>query len=385
MPLGYVGDFTPGKTVRGDFNTRDTDQAPITLAGTPSLAVYKDDGTTQDTDGLTLNVDFDSVTGSHVWEVDTSADGTFYSAGADFFVKLAAGTVDSISVVGVTVGHFSLANRSALRPTTADRTLDVSAGGEAGVDWANVGGKTTTNDLSGTTVKTATDIATLLDTEIAAILAAVDTEIASILADTNELQTDWVNGGRLDLLIDSILGDTNELQTDWVNGGRLDLLLDATLADTNELQGDWADGGRLDLILDARASQTSVDTVDDYLDTEMAAVLAAVDTEIAAIVGYVDDIGVAGAGLTAIPWNASWDAEVQSEVDDALKATLIEGYRSQQAVGSVRDMLYEITAHLGRSAISGTGKTINKLDNTTPALTFTLDDATTPTAIEEDA
>lgn len=31
-------------------------------------------------------------------------------------------------------------------------------------------------------------------------------------------------------------------------------------------------------------------------------------------------IGSNGSGLTAIPWNASWDAEVQSEVDDALIA-----------------------------------------------------------------
>lgn len=31
-------------------------------------------------------------------------------------------------------------------------------------------------------------------------------------------------------------------------------------------------------------------------------------------------IGAAGAGLTAIPWNASWDAEVQSECADALTA-----------------------------------------------------------------
>jgi hypothetical protein len=37
--------------------------------------------------------------------------------------------------------------------------------------------------------------------------------------------------------------------------------LTAALADTNELQGDWADGGRLDLILDARASQASVDAI----------------------------------------------------------------------------------------------------------------------------
>jgi len=32
-----------------------------------------------------------------------------------------------------------------------------------------------------------------------------------------------------------------------------------------------------------------------------------------------------GAGLTAIPWNAAWDAEVQSECADALAALVIEG------------------------------------------------------------
>lgn len=32
---------------------------------------------------------------------------------------------------------------------------------------------------------------------------------------------------------DAILADTNELQTDWVNGGRLDLLIDAILARTS--------------------------------------------------------------------------------------------------------------------------------------------------------
>lgn len=35
-------------------------------------------------------------------------------------------------------------------------------------------------------------------------------------------------------------------------------------------------------------------------------------------------IGAAGAGLTAVPWNAAWDAEVQSEVDDGLKALFLD-------------------------------------------------------------
>ena len=31
-------------------------------------------------------------------------------------------------------------------------------------------------------------------------------------------------------------------------------------------------------------------------------------------------IGALGAGLTGIPWNAAWDAEVESEATDALNA-----------------------------------------------------------------
>ena len=47
---------------------------------------------------------------------------------------------------------------------------------------------------------------------------------------------------------------------------------------------------------------------------------ASVSADIAAIEAQTDDIGAAGAGLTAVPWNATWDAEVQSEVNDALVA-----------------------------------------------------------------
>lgn len=35
-------------------------------------------------------------------------------------------------------------------------------------------------------------------------------------------------------------------------------------------------------------------------------------------------IGAVGAGLTGVPWNAAWDAEVQSEVDDALNTAMAE-------------------------------------------------------------
>jgi hypothetical protein len=47
-------------------------------------------------------------------------------------------------------------------------------------------------------------------------------------------------------------------------------------------------------------------------------------TDIDAILTDTAEIGSAGAGLTAVPWNASWDAEVQSEVQDAIEANHLD-------------------------------------------------------------
>ena len=51
---------------------------------------------------------------------------------------------------------------------------------------------------------------------------------------------------------------------------------------------------------------------------------ATLSANLSDIEAQTDDIGVAGAGLTAVPWNATWDAEVQSEVDDALVAQRLD-------------------------------------------------------------
>lgn len=59
------------------------------------------------------------------------------------------------------------------------------------------------------------------------------------------------------------------------------------LADTNELQTDWANGGRLDLILDSRASQSSVDGVPTNAEFE-ARTLPTADYATAAALAVVD-------------------------------------------------------------------------------------------------
>lgn len=81
----------------------------------------------------------------------------------------------------------------------------------------------------------------------------------------------------------------------------LDTEIAAILADTNELQTDWADGGRLDLILDARASQSSLDTLDNFVDTEVAAILEDTGTTLPAQIAALS-IPTAGAVADAV-----WD------------------------------------------------------------------------------
>jgi hypothetical protein len=51
-------------------------------------------------------------------------------------------------------------------------------------------------------------------------VAAIDTAAAAILIDTNELQTDWANGGRLDLLLDGLgAGTGTGTYTDTITDG----------------------------------------------------------------------------------------------------------------------------------------------------------------------
>ena len=105
----------------------------------------------------------------------------------------------------------------------------------------------------------------------------------------------------------------------------IDTVVDAILVDTAEI-------GAAGAGLTALATQASINVIDDFLDTEIAAIITTLGTpagvsisaDIAAIEAQTDDIGAAGAGLTAQPWNAAWDAEVQSEVDDALVAQRLD-------------------------------------------------------------
>jgi hypothetical protein len=129
----------------------------------------------------------------------------------------------------------------------------------------------------------------------------------------------------------------------------------------------------------AALNNLSAAQVNAEVDTALSDYDGPTNAELATALGTADDAILAA--IAAL--NNLSSAQAQTAVTSALTAALTEGYRGTGATGSVRDLLYEIIAHLGESSISSTTKTINKLDGTTPAKTYTLDSATTPTAITE--
>lgn len=80
---------------------------------------------------------------------------------------------------------------------------------------------------------------------------------------------------------------------------------------------------------------------------------------------------------------AALATDVATEIATAtLTGQLTESYRAAGVAPTLAQVAFELIAHMGDSAISGTTKTIKKLDGTT-AKTFTLDSATAPTSITE--
>lgn len=157
LSAGYVGDIaTQAQTLRFCFNTQ-LNGAPLTLAGSPSLAVYSGTNTSENTAGLTLTVNFDSKTGLHLVEIDMSADTTFYALAKNFYVVLAAGTVNSVSVAGTVVGEFSLANRPALISNGTSSGQIKQSGGYVSPNWGDVGGTSAVVNLINTTIANLTN------------------------------------------------------------------------------------------------------------------------------------------------------------------------------------------------------------------------------------
>lgn len=147
---GSVGSIASGGITSGSFGS-----GAITAAAIASDAI---------TDAkVASDVTIASVTGS----VGSIATGGISSA------SFAAGAIDAAAIAANAIGASELA---------ADAVAEIQSG-------------LSTLDAAG--VRSAVGLAS----------ANLDTQLLNIVTDTNELQTDWANGGRLDLLIDGIVAD----------------------------------------------------------------------------------------------------------------------------------------------------------------------------------
>ena len=117
--MAYLGDFSEDETIYLMFNTV-TAGDPISSCTITNLLntdvhIHKDDGLAQRNNaaGITVSVDFDGITGSHMIKIDTNDDTVagFWVSGSDYFVRVEGTTVDGATINAV-VGHFSIENRS---------------------------------------------------------------------------------------------------------------------------------------------------------------------------------------------------------------------------------------------------------------------------------
>lgn len=166
-----------------------------------------------------------------------------------------------------------------LRPTVDERTLDVTATGAAGVDWNNVENPTTVLSLSGTTVKTATDVET--DTQdIQARLPAALTVDGNMKADTlrvgGTLQTAGDLKASLNTIDDFVDTEVAAIQTD----------VTTLLARLSALRAGYLDN----LSAGAVALQASVDDLETRLTAARAALLDQLDPAVGGTVAAEVDI-----------------------------------------------------------------------------------------------
>ena len=298
-PVFYVpsGDVLPIYFSTYDGGTG----ASLTMTGlaVTDIEIYKDASMTQrasdagyaliDTDGI----DIDGLTGIHGFTIDTGDNTTagFFSVGDWFTVVVSAVTVDGQTVNFIAAQFRIMAaegvagvpdvNTTHLADTAqTGRDIGASVLLSSGTGTGQVSlssGTVTAGAISAGAVNAAAIANGAIDA--ATFAADVDAEILSYLVDdATRIDASALNTAAV-TSIPAILVDT---------GTTLQAELDGIQADTEDIQ------------------------------SKIGTPAVSLAADIAAIEAQTDDIGAAGAGLTAIPWNAAWDAQVESEVADAL-------------------------------------------------------------------
>ena len=228
--------------------------------------------------------------------------------------------------------------------------LDVNTVQAAGTAWGS--GAITAASIAAdaiTAAKVASDAVTEIQNGLAtaAALATIDdfldTEIAAILADTNELQTDWVNGGRLDLLIDAIKAKTDNLPSDPADDSDIDTQLAAIAA---------------------------------YLDTEIAAIKTKTDYLPSATAGAAGGVFIAGSNAaTTVAITGNITGNVSGSVGSVTGAVgSVTGNVGGNVTGSVGSLAAQAKADVNAEVVDALATDTYAEPGSVPAATSSLED-----------
>lgn len=130
----YFGDFPTSATVYIPINTFDSNDPAASVTATnlvnTDVHIHKDGGTTQRNNaaGITMTIDYDSITGNHLLIIDTS-DNTvadFYQAGHEYMVRVEGVTVDA-GTINAWVGSFSIERAGGALALLKSATYGLSA------------------------------------------------------------------------------------------------------------------------------------------------------------------------------------------------------------------------------------------------------------------
>lgn len=159
-----------------------TPETGVTIAAADQAEVLKANGAAT----VAMTGTLAAVTGADGWydytvqtgDVDTVGEVVFVLQDSD--VCLPVFTRAYVVEEAVYDAMYGASAAGPLQSTTAGRTLDVSATGEAGIDWANIGSPTTSQTLSGTTVGTTTTNTDMRGTDNALLAASAPTNFGDL-------------------------------------------------------------------------------------------------------------------------------------------------------------------------------------------------------------
>ncbi len=103
--------------------------------------------------------------------------------------------------------------------------------------------------------------------------------------------------------------------------------------------------------------------------------------DVPGLIAALNDLSAAAVNAEVDTALADYDGPTKAEMDALLTTAQTEAYAVDGATASPAQLLYMIWAMLAEANASGTTLTVKKLDGSTTAMTFTLDDGSSPTTI----